>query len=1221
MFPRTIRRATLIISACAFWHGSRDVARAQQGLASRQPIGAFLNGHLPSNTTDAGYKVVDAFPAMRFENPIRVAQQPGTNQLWVLCQSGEIWSFDKTNPTTKTLVLDIKDRCVGHDEGEGDSGLLGIAFHPQFGQPGSPKRGYVYLWYSYRPVSGWNYYSYNRLSRFTLADGATTISPSTEQVLINQYDRKTWHNGGGMFFGADGFLYISAGDEGDGPHDFTGSGTYSNSQKINDGLFSGVFRIDVDMNSATSHAIRRQPKSSATPPSGWPASYSQNYYIPNDNPWLSTSGKYLEEFYAIGLRSPHSLSLDSVTGTALVSDTGRDQQEEIDVLAKGANYQWAFLEGTATGPITNVVGPGTSTAPVHIYGNRTVDGSALIGGSVYRGSQFASDLGGKYVFGDFISNKVWALDWQTPGAARRWLVTVPRIPGSSTGITALSVDAQNEIYITVHGPQGRIYTLASTGATSAPPATLSATSAFTSLASLTPSAGIVPFNVNSPLWSDGAEKNRWIAVPNDGAPYGATETVSFAATGQWSFPVGTVTIKHFELPLSATNPALKKRLETRFLVRTQDGWYGLTYRWRTDGTDADLVPAGGTSEDITVTQADGSTRVQTWTYPTRENCMGCHTQLAGFALGASTRQLNGSFTYPSTGITANQLATWSAIGMLNTSLTSTQIAGFAKTVAVTDTSATLEQRMRSYFDANCSHCHQPGGVMRADWDGRFDTPLAQQGIVNGVPENEFGITGAKIILPGSNDQSLIYVRMNDAGNAQVQMPTIGRNVRHDAAVTVLRSWIAQLAGGGGNQAPSVVQPATQNSVRGTAASLQITASDPDGNALSYSATGLPAGLSIATTTGLISGTVSAAAASSNTVTVTASDGSLSDSKSFTWTTSDAPPPVGPLTAADVGAVGVAGSTSLSAGTYTVRGSGADIYYAADSFHFASVSIVGDGEIRARVTSQTNTASWAKAGVMMRESSAVGSRHATMYVTPYETLNGFEYLSRSVTDGNTTDVSGPANNAPPNNWVRLVRSGDTLTGYASANGTTWTQVRAVTFASLPANLMFGLCVTSVNNSVLGTATFDNVQITGTPVATTMTFATWAAAHGLSGIGLDPLAVPAKDGIANLLKYAFNMNPGAPDARMLTPGSGTSGLPSYGRSGSGAATVFRVEFIRRVGSDLVYRPKKSTDLTSWTPLTSTPTITPIDADWERVIHDEPFDGAFITKLFGTVEVALP
>ena len=122
-------------------------------------------------------------------------------------------------------------------------------------------------------------------------------------------------------------------------------------------------------------------------------------------------------------------------------------------------------------------------------------------------------------------------------------------------------------------------------------------------------------------------------------------------------------------------------------------------------------------------------------------------------------------------------------------------------------------------------------------------------------------------------------------------------------------------------------------------------------------------------------------------------------------------------------------------------------------------------------------------------------------------------------------------------------------------------------------------------------------------------------------IDPLANPAQDGIVNLLKYAFNMDGTQSDTQMLTSGSGTSGLPVYGTSGAGAASVFRVEFIRRIGSGLIYTAKKSTNLVSWSDLTSKPTVTAIDDNWERVVHDEPFDGTVIAEMFGTVEVSLP
>ena len=187
------------------------------------------------------------------------------------------------------------------------------------------------------------------------------------------------------------------------------------------------------------------------------------------------------------------------------------------------------------------------------------------------------------------------------------------------------------------------------------------------------------------------------------------------------------------------------------------------------------------------------------------------------------------------------------------------------------------------------------------------------------------------------------------------------------------------------------------------------------------------------------------------------------------------PSTGALTAGDVGSPAIAGSTSFASNTYTLRGSGADIYGTADSFHFARASLAGDGEIIARVTSMTNTGPWAKAGVMIRETLATGSRNAIMYVPPYESGNISEMMWRETTGGSTAYFDGPAQNPPPGNWVRLVRFGNTVTGYFSANGTTWTPVSSVSFANLPATLFFGLCVCSTDNTRLATAAFDNVRV--------------------------------------------------------------------------------------------------------------------------------------------------
>ena len=211
-----------------------------------------------------------------------------------------------------------------------------------------------------------------RLSRFHVPDGATVANPASEVVLINQYDRHMWHNGGNMFFGPDGFLYIPFGDEGGIADEF------NQAQRMNGGLFSGVLRIDVDCNPTRSHPIRRQPRS---PPNS-PASYSANYYIPNDNPWLDPGGSILEEFWAVGLRSPHRMTYDAISGQIWLGDIGQNNREEINLIERGANYQWAYREGAFPGffpqPSPLI---GTDKPPIYDYGRGNGD-TCVIGGYV-----------------------------------------------------------------------------------------------------------------------------------------------------------------------------------------------------------------------------------------------------------------------------------------------------------------------------------------------------------------------------------------------------------------------------------------------------------------------------------------------------------------------------------------------------------------------------------------------------------------------------------------------------------------------------------------------------------------------------------------------------------------------------------------------------------------------------------------------------------------------
>lgn len=307
------------------------------------------------------------------------------------------------------------------------------------------------------------------------------------------------------------------------------------------------------------------------------------------------------------------------------------------------------------------------------------------------------------------------------------------------------------------------------------PLLLSATGAFTDLANPAPVAGLIPFTVNSPLWSDGAIKMRWMAVPNDGAPYGPNEQVRFAPTGEWSFPNGTVFVKEFDLVVNE-NTGERKRLETRLLVRDATGGvYGVTYKWRSDNSDADLLTENGLDENIPVVTTAGTVRIQKWSYPSRSQCLFCHNAPANYVLGVKTHQLNGDFVYPATGRTDNQIRTLAHLSLLNPTPSETEIPLFLKSVAITTPNAPVEYRMRSWIDSNCSQCHRPGGFCPS-YDARFYTPLKDQNLIDTFVRFRD--------LAGSE----LYQRDNSLGDNK--MPPLAKNVIHEAAMANLRQWIA-----------------------------------------------------------------------------------------------------------------------------------------------------------------------------------------------------------------------------------------------------------------------------------------------------------------------------------------------------------------------------------------------------------------------------------------------
>lgn len=373
-------------------------------------------------------------------------------------------------------------------------------------------------------------------------------------------------------------------------------------------------------------------------------------------------------------------------------------------------------------------------------------------------------------------------------------------------------------------PQSKPWLFMPSESNGALPKLLSQTGAFKNVRTLTPADSLIPYDLNVPFWSDGATKSRWIAVPNEN---GQAQKITFSPTGEWKFPPGTVFVKHFELPTDDVHPDVHRRLETRFIVCDNTGSvYGVTYKWRPDNSDADLL---GTNllETISIRTATGS-RTQQWYYPSREDCRTCHTRLAGGVLGVKTRQLNRDLAYPS-GVTDNELRAWNHLGLFDSNFNETALPSYSKLARSDDTAKSLEDRARSYLDANCSHCHRPGGTV-ASFDARYDTPLPSQKLVKGDVLIDEGIDNAAIIAPNDIWRSIALVRMRTLEG--YKMPPLAHQVLDRPGTELVQRWVQSLPGRP-VLAPPSISPAAGNYPN----SIEVALNQQEGATIHYTVDG------------------------------------------------------------------------------------------------------------------------------------------------------------------------------------------------------------------------------------------------------------------------------------------------------------------------------------------------------------------------------------------------
>jgi len=710
---------------------------ALPGLDSRP---ANLTCNAPPRPNTGLLELTEPFPDIdipRFK--ILTVEYPlgDTSFLYLMNRDGLISRFlNDSTSSTRTEVLNLTSLFPDGGQ-DGQSGMMDMTFHPSF-----TSNGELYVAYT---VPGNGRTSF--VSRHVSTDGGASFS-SDGPPLLELAQQGLFHGVGSLFFGQDGLLYISMGDSG------------NRDEVQNTSTFNGkLLRVDVD---------------GGTP-----------YAIPADNPYAGGGGA--REVYALGFRNPWRVTQDRGTGEIWAGDVGMASWEEVNRIEKEGNYGWPIREGGHCNNDLNC-DPTGITDPLYEYSHD--NGCAVIGGYVYRGALIPS-LVGKYLFSDVCTGDISAL------TVNGEEISVELLLSTGLNVRDFSESPEGEIYILI-GSGSRILQLTPVEGGSDPgdafPTKLSETGCFDLSDPQQVAEGVIPYTVNSGLWSDGASTRRWLAIPDE-------TQITVETGGDWDMPVGTVLIQELSWKDAP--------FETRFMVRHLDGsWAGHTYEWNAALTDADLVPAAGLSKQI-----DGELN---WDYPSQAQCSDCHSAAAGRSLGLETAQLNGDLLYPG-GILSNQLETLESIGMFSNSLGGLpeELPALA---AVNDTEAPIDDRARGYLHSNCSICHRPEGSGQGPMDVRFQTAFAATGTCEADPENgDLGVTGAKILTPGDPSRSVMSLRMHATNEAR--MPGLGAKLVDPDGTAAIDAWINVMASCSGVDTTPPIAPA--NLVTSTVSDSEI----------------------------------------------------------------------------------------------------------------------------------------------------------------------------------------------------------------------------------------------------------------------------------------------------------------------------------------------------------------------------------------------------------------
>ena len=701
------------------------------------------------------------FPNLKMDYPIAIRNEPQSDRVLLVTQTepygpSKISYFHRSAADTALSdLLSTQDRVVHYD----------LVFHPNY-----PREPYLFVG-SNGPYEGDSLFS--RVTRYTVRPALEHSLSLSEPLAVIQW-RSNGHNGAAITFGIDGMLYVTSGDG------TTDSDTDLRGQDLTE-LTAKVLRIDV------SNLDR-----------------AGGYAIPPDNPFIGRSASR-PETWAYGLRNPWRITTDRKSGRIWVGQNGQDLWEQVYLLERGANYGWSVMEGNAPFYINRSKGPDPITPPAADHHHS--EARSLTGGIVYQGEQpHLIPLQGAYVYGDYSTGKIWGLWHDGKKITKR-----KEIADTAAAITAFEESPEGEIWVLDHLGKSILKLIPNrTKDESARfPRKLSESGLFVDVKNHKLVPGAIPYDVHSPLWSDGAYKERWFVIPTEAA---TDSRIEFQNEMGWTFPNGTVLIKSFALDVHVGDSSERRWIETRFMVREQNEWVGYSYRWNEAGTDANLVDSEGLDHvfEVKDTAESSGFRNQTWRYPSRAECMVCHSRAANYTLGLQTSQMNKTFVYD--GVEENQLTLLERLGFFKVNRaspgkkagarddlpqrpfvsTSTLLpnlpAQLPSLVNPYDAAAGIDQRARAYLHANCASCHQPAGGGNASIDLRYQVAMEQCGLIDEAPRHtSFDIPNAKLIAPAKPNASILLYRVSTRDNGK--MPQLATSVVDRAAVEMLREWI------------------------------------------------------------------------------------------------------------------------------------------------------------------------------------------------------------------------------------------------------------------------------------------------------------------------------------------------------------------------------------------------------------------------------------------------